>query len=124
MIDKSFDNLLNSSEEDDDLDLSEVLGDEVESCAMADMIMSLSLMPKPFGMTWSNKQMTDFLKARGYKILTRFDEDTDDEYDVAVKKDADCIPENCNIISTFAEEIQTILLKWLLKISKECDGSK
>ena len=92
MIDKSFDNLLNSSEEDDDLDLSEVLGDEVESCAMADMIMSLSLMPKPFGMTWSNKQMTDFLKVRGYKILTRFDEDTDNEYEVAVKKDADCIP--------------------------------
>lgn len=97
--------------------------DEDNGNSLIDTLLALTVMPKPFGVTWSLDQMRGFLKARGYRVLERFDEETENEYYVAVKKNESRIPDDGkgNIVDVFANEVQNILLKWLLKIGKEND---
>lgn len=107
----------------DEFDSEEFFEDDEENCPLAETLLALNIMPKPFGMTWSQDQVLGFLKARGYRIVTRYNEDDDSEYKVAVKKNQPKIPDNSegNVVEVFAEEIRNILLKWLLKIGKEND---
>jgi hypothetical protein len=117
MVDKNFDN----GNLDD---IRGRLGDEddwfeedEDDCPFAETLLHLTLLPKPFGIPWKTEQMVKFLKKRGYRIITKFDEEAEEEYYVAVKPHENLIPEDGNIIETFVGEVQEILLKWLEKIA-------
>lgn len=120
--DGDFNNLISGlpswpSPDDDDSDWEDE-GDDLE-CEYADMISKLIFVPKPFGMPWTLDSMTGFLKALGYVIMNRTDEDTDEDYTVAVKPETETIPEYDNIIEVFTDEVQRIILKLLLKLDKK-----
>lgn len=93
-------------------------GDE-PSCEYAEMLSRLIFVPKPFGMPWTLESMTGFLKALGYVIMNRTDDDTEEDYVVAVKPETESIPESDNIIEVFTDEVQRIILKLLLKLDKK-----
>lgn len=79
-----------------------------------------SLVSKPFGILWYDENMEEFLKKLGYKIITRKDPETDREYNIAVKPNDPSISDEgySNVRDVFDNEVQKILLGWLLKISK------
>lgn len=87
-----------------------------ENCPLAEMTLMLTLMSRPFGMDWPEDKMIKFLKARGYTIVNRFNENTMLEYCIAVPKDSDFIdePGKSNIKQTFISEMQDIILEKLL----------
>ena len=91
---------------------------EEEDCPFAETIISIALMPKPFGMTWPSDKMIEFLKKRGYKIFERWDDDEEEEIHVAVKPNEQKLPGNNNILETFVNEVQDIILNWLSKLDK------
>lgn len=82
-------------------------------------LLTLTMMPKPFGMTWKKDKMIEFLKSRGYSIVKRFDLDTDEEFEVAVKSGTDFVPDTRNIVETFAEEMQSFIIEWSTSFSKD-----
>lgn len=82
-------------------------------------LLTLTMMPKPFGMTWKRDKMIEFLKSRGYSIVKRFDLDTDEEFEVAVKSGTDFVPNTRNIVETFAEEMQNFIIEWSTSFSKD-----
>jgi hypothetical protein len=82
-------------------------------------LLTLTMMPKPFGMTWKRDKMIEFLKSRGYSIVKRFDLDTDEEFEVAVKSGTDFVPDTRNIVETFAEEMQSFIIEWSTSFSKD-----
>jgi hypothetical protein len=94
--------------------------DTNEDCPYLNIITALLLQDRPLGILWNVDKMIEFLKARGYRILDRKDSDGND-YTVAVKPSDNSIPDNgvSNIKEVFDNEIQDILMKWVLKISTE-----
>ena len=82
-------------------------------------LLTLAMMPKPFGMTWKRDKMIEFLKSRGYSIVKRFDLYTDEEFEVAVKSGTDFVPDTRNIVETFAEEMQNFIIEWSTSFSKD-----
>ena len=84
-----------------------------DDCPVLPMILSTIMLPKPFGMMWDDEIITEFLKARGYKILSI--KEDGDEFDVAVKSDDPVIPEEPNIVTTFEKELQRSIINILLK---------
>lgn len=85
-------------------------------------LLTLTMMPKPFGMTWKRDKMIEFLKSRGYSIVKRFDLDTDEEFEVAVKSGTDFVPDTRNIVKTFAEEMQNFIIEWSASFNKDKKG--
>lgn len=113
------------SEDDDEED-----EDYSESCPivgfMEDLIM-ISQESKPFGVTWNLEDMKDFLEKRGYKILKRYDKETDISYELALKPD-DEIPEHSDPDkykfmpqSVFDRECRELSKKFMLKLSNWID---
>ena len=113
------------SEEDDEED-----EDYSESCPivgfMEDLVM-ISQESKPFGITWNLEDMKDFLEKRGYKILKRYDKETDISYELALKPD-DEIPEHSDPDkykfipqSVFDRECRELSKKLMLKLSNWID---
>lgn len=101
----------NNRDMDRDFDDNFMSDDE---CPAIKNIYRFLFLPKPFGMLWSFKNMEDFLKHRGYRIIERVDEDGN-SIDVAVKRGDSYIPDatRTNIVDLFEEELQLVLLKWL-----------
>lgn len=99
-------NPIDNNNDDDEIKIAQI------SCPVFDILMSSS---KPFGMIWEDDKMMDFLKKRGYSILKRTD-DNGDTYEVAIKNGEKTIPDYDNICETFEDEVQDILINWLLKI--------
>lgn len=95
--------------------------DPEDFCHMSGIFFELMKMPKPLGFIMPQEKMEDFLKARGYKIISRFSDNRNEEYNVAIKPGSSYIPENdySNVREVFDGEVQDILLKWLLKVGKE-----
>lgn len=91
-----------------------------DNCPYLDLITTLLLQDKPFGIMWTIDKMLLFLKARGYKLLERKDS-SGNEYMVAVNPSDSSIPDTgrSNIKEVFDSEMQEILLKWVLKIASE-----
>ena len=124
----------NSSDLTDDPYFSEDADEEdedySESCPivgfMEDLIM-ISQESKPFGVTWNLEDMKDFLEKRGYKILKRYDKETDISYELALKPD-DEIPEHSDPDkykfmpqSVFDRECRELSKKFMLKLSNWID---
>lgn len=82
-------------------------------------LLTLTMMPKPFGMTWKREKMIEFLKSRGYSIVKRFDLDTDEEFEVAVKSGSEYVPDTRNIVEAFSEEMQNFIIEWSTSFSKD-----
>ena len=95
-----------------------------EACWMFDTISALMAMDKPFGIIFDIPKIEKFLKARGYTIGDKYFSHINDSLKVAIKGDPDSIPDthegarDHHIRYVFANEVQEILLKWLLKIGK------
>lgn len=85
-------------------------------------LLTLTMMPKPFGMTWKREKMIEFLKSRGYSIVKRFDLDTDDEFEVAVKSGSEYVPDTRNIVEAFSEEMQNFIIEWSTSFNKDKKG--
>ena len=102
------------------------VNNEEEDCPYLGIITALALQDKPFGFLWPKDKMTEFLKARGYKILDRKNKDTNEEYSIAVSSNSSSIPDEgrSNIKEAFDSEMQDIILKWVLRIAKENDSTK
>lgn len=100
---------------------SEESDEEDEGCWMFSTIASIIMNSnKPFGMNFESDKIEGFLKARGYKIVERYNEDLGDNIRVAIKSDSTHISGDMsdNIRTVFSREVQDILLGWLLKIGK------
>jgi hypothetical protein len=95
--------------------------EEEDGCPYSDIMMSAILCPKPFGMIWPEEMMIKLLKKKGYKILTRHDGELEKDYKVAVKPGDPVISGNgySNLQNKFEEEVQNIIMNWLLKISEK-----
>lgn len=93
-------------------------GDIEEDCPYLGILTALTLQDKPLGIMWTADKMMEFLKARGYKLLERKGTGGN-EYIVAVKPSDSSIPDHSNIKEVFDNEIQDILMKWVLKIATE-----
>lgn len=91
--------------------------EDLPDCPLTDLVISSLVMSKPFGMNWSFDKMKGFLKKRGYKIITRYSDSREIEYEVAIKPKSSFIPEDdfSNIKDVFESEVQDLLLNWLLK---------
>lgn len=89
-----------------------------EDCPYVNIFTALALQDKPLGIMWTVDKMVEFLKARGYKLLERKGTDGN-EYMIAVKPSDSSIPDHSNIKEVFDNEIQDILMKWVLKIATE-----
>lgn len=85
-------------------------------------LLTLTMMPKPFGMTWKREKMIEFLKSRGYSIVKRFDLDTDEEFEVAVKSGSEYVPDTRNIVEAFSEEMQNFIIEWSTSFNKDKKG--
>ena len=127
----------NSYTSDDDIEFDEIYGDEPKflgqddeddddgmipsSCGMFDLFTEALDNQKPFGVDFTQENMENFLRERGYKIIKRYSDTTKKENSIAIKPGSSYIPEDdfSNIEDTFNEEVRNILLKWLLKIGKE-----
>jgi len=112
--------------EDEDYNVDFYPDLEEEDCPYMSLMASIALNDKPFGILWPKDKIQEFLKARGYKILSRKNKDTNEEYEIAVKSNSDSIPDDghSNIKETFDSEMQDIILKWVLRIAKEDDNDK
>ena len=96
-------------------------GDDTnEDCPYLNIITALLLQNRPLGIFWNADKMIEFLKARGYRVLDRKDSDGN-EYSIAVKPSDSSIPDEgrSNIKDIFDNEIQDVLIKWVLKIASE-----
>lgn len=113
----------NFKEDDNFLNSENTPKEEVfeEYCPITDLMLSVLMEDKPFGITWKSDIIENFLIKRGYKIVSRHSELTDEDYKVAFKSDDPCIPETeaDNTREIFSDEVQKILSNWLLKIGKE-----
>lgn len=79
-------------------------------------MLSAFLINRPFGIQFSFPNMEKFLKMRGYTILERTSSETGELYHIAVKPgETKIFPENGNIIITFNQEVEEVLLNWLIK---------
>lgn len=85
-------------------------------------LLTLTTMPKPFGMTWKREKMIEFLKSRGYSIVKRFDLDTDEDFEVAVKSGSEYVPDTRNIVEAFSEEMQNFIIEWSTSFNKDKKG--
>lgn len=101
-------------EEQDDFDFEP---EDLPDCLLTDLVISNMMMSKPFGMNWDYDKMKEFLVKKGYKIITRYSDSREVEYEVAIKPGSSYIPEDdfSNIREIFDQEVQDILLNWLLK---------
>lgn len=87
-----------------------------DECPLAkNAVMSLAGLPKPFGLPWKRDKIIEFLEKKGYDIIER-ETDMRETYFVAVKPGEDYIPQEDNLLSTFQDEIQDILINWLLTL--------
>lgn len=104
----------NFEEQDDDFEFEP---EDLPDCPLTDLVISNMMMSKPFGVSWDYDKMKEFLQKRGYKIITRYSDSREIEYEVAIKPGSSYIPEDdfSNIKSIFDSEVQDILLNWLLK---------
>ena len=104
---------------DADLEFDGEFEDE-EDCPYSQIFLSLLTMPKPLGLVWELDAIEDFLKKRGYKVIKRTNS-SGDEIKIAIKPEDSLIPENetGNLREVFYDEVQRILLNWLLKIGSE-----
>ena len=95
--------------------------DELPDCPLTEILLNSMVMPKPLGYVFPQEKMEEFLKQRGYKIIKRYSEAREQDYNVAVKSGSSSIPEDdySNVREVFDGEVQDILLSWLLKIGKE-----
>ena len=57
--------------EDEDYDIDFYPDSEEEDCPYMSLMASIALNDKPFGILWPKDKIQEFLKARGYKILSR-----------------------------------------------------
>lgn len=116
---EEFDEIYNENEEVD-FD-PENIENPFEFCSMGDVVFNILRMPKPLGYLMPQEKMENFLKERGYKIIKRYSDSKGEEYSVAIKPGVSFIPEDdySNVREIFDNEVQDILLKWLLKIGKE-----
>ena len=92
--------------------------DNEDDCPWAKAILAATLIPKPFGIPWDPDKVKKFLRDRGYAVIDRFDTETEEEYTIVVKPDQDYIPDSpseSNLMDTFIDEIQDIILGWLKK---------
>ena len=98
---------------------------EEDNCPYMNLIATLVLQDKPFGIMWTADKMIEFLKARGYKLIERKDS-SGNNYTVAVKPSDSSIPddEHSNIKEVFDSEMQDIIMKYVLRIAKENDNTK
>lgn len=85
-------------------------------------LLTLTMMPKPFGMIWKREKMIEFLKSRGYSIVKRFDLDTDEDFEVAVKSGSEYVPDTRNIVEAFSEEMQNFIIEWSASFNKDKKG--
>lgn len=92
--------------------------EESSSDGMWKTLLTLAMMPKPFGMTWKRDNMIKFLKSRGYSIVKRYDIDTEEDFEVAVKSGSEYVPDSRNIIETFSDEMQNFIIEWSTSFSK------
>lgn len=92
--------------------------EESSSDGMWKTLLTLAMMPKPFGMTWKMDNMIKFLKSRGYSIVKRYDIDTEEDFEVAVKSGSEYVPDSRNIIETFSDEMQNFIIEWSTSFSK------
>jgi len=110
--------------EDDIIDDDDFDDGAPEPCYMFDAISTILAMDKPFGMLFDIDKIEKFLIARGYKIVDKYFSHINDSVKIAVKtEDPNTIPDSpegakYHIRAAFSSEIQDILLKWLLKVSK------
>lgn len=95
--------------------------EELPDCPLTDVLLNSLVMPKPLGYMFPQEKMEEFLKNRGYRIIKRYSESRGQDYNVAVKAGSSSIPEDdySNVREIFDNEVQDILLSWLLKIGKE-----
>lgn len=92
--------------------------EESSSDGMWKTLLTLAMMPKPFGMTWKRDNMIKFLKSRGYSIVKRYDIDTEEDFEVAVKSGSEYVPDSRNIVETFSDEMQNFIIEWSTSFSK------
>lgn len=92
--------------------------EESSSDGMWKTLLTLAMMPKPFGMTWKRDNMIKFLRSRGYSIIKRYDIDTEEDFEVAVKSGSEYVPDSRNIIETFSDEMQNFIIEWSTSFSK------
>lgn len=102
--------------------------DPEEACWMFKSIAALMSIPKPFGTMFSYEQEKDFLEKRGYRveeIKCSEEQNPTGFLRIAVKKGKRINKTNLEGLSqysigqVFIEEVQSIILKWLLKIGGE-----
>lgn len=89
-----------------------------DDCPWAKTILAATLIPKPFGIPWDPDKVKKFLRDRGYAVIDRFDPETEEEYTIVVRPDQEYIPDSpseSNLMDTFIDEIQDIILGWLKK---------
>lgn len=101
-------------EQEDDFDFEP---EDLPDCPLTDLVISNMMMSKPFGMHWDYDKMKEFLVKLGYKIITRYSNRREVEYEVAIKPNSSFIPEDdfSNIKEMFDLEVQDIMIGWLLK---------
>lgn len=88
-------------------------------------MLSAFLINRPFGIQFSFPNMEKFLKVRGYSILERVSEETGEIYHIAVKPgETKAFPETGNIIITFNQEVEKVLLNWLIEHGSNSQDSE
>lgn len=92
--------------------------DDEKDCPFAHTLISLTLLPRLFGMPWKSDKMEKFLKGRGYRIINRHDDDEDEDFKVAIKPGESMVPETSNLLEVFTDEVQEVLLDWMLSLKK------
>ena len=82
-------------------------------------ILGAIFLSRPLGILWDDDIIEEFLSELGYSMIERVDDDGD-VYVVPVKKGSKLIPDRRDSLRrVFDREIQKVLLKWLIKQSKE-----
>ena len=105
---------INFDEQEDDFDFEP---EDLPDYPLTDLVISNMMMSKPFGIHWDYDKMKEFLVQLGYKIITRYSDRREVEYEVAIKPNSSFIPEDdfSNIKEMFDSEVQDIMIGWLLK---------
>lgn len=111
---------ISDDEYDDD---DEEFDDIPEACYMFDAISTMISIDKPFGMLFDVDKIEKFLVSRGYKIADKFFSHINGSIRIATKDDPSSVedsPEGAknHVRAVFSNEVQDIILKWLLKIGK------
>lgn len=110
----------NNYQPEDDFD-NEEFDDECDEdvCPYFQLLIGGVMADKPFGIVWSEDNIKDFLKQKGYKVITRYSKEKDREYTIAIEPDSEYLPDNgeySNIRDVFSNEVQKLLTKWLLTL--------